>query len=88
MSLVLQFEASDPPLNTLTPQLVRALIQAAQDGCNVINLSYGGGVGWLRVTPTQILIDYLVSQGIHIVAATGNDGPEGEQRPSLSRSRS
>ncbi|ORY84131.1 peptidase S8/S53 domain-containing protein [Leucosporidium creatinivorum] len=57
--------------------LVKALLQAANDGCNVISISLGGGVGWLAVTPAQIVIDYLVGQGVHVIVATGNDGVEG-----------
>lgn len=58
---------------------MKALLQAANDGCNVISISLGGGVGWLAVTPAQIVIDYLVSQGIHVIVATGNDGVEGKE---------
>lgn len=62
---------------SLSLQVVEALLKAAADGVKVISISLGGSVGWLGVTAAQITIDYLVSQGINIVVAAGNDGSEG-----------
>ncbi|CEQ43168.1 SPOSA6832_05076, partial [Sporobolomyces salmonicolor] len=57
--------------------LVAGMMRAYHDGANVISMSLAGGVGWLDVTPSQILTEYLTAQGVHVLAANGNEGTEG-----------
>ena len=47
------------------------------DGVDIMSLSIAGGVGWLDISPSQILIEFLTAKGIHVVVASGNDGTEG-----------
>lgn len=52
---------------------------AVSEGVDVVSISIGGSVGWLDVTPTQVVIDYLTeTKGINVVVAMGNDGSEGQ----------
>ncbi|GAA5924678.1 hypothetical protein JCM10213_000413 [Rhodosporidiobolus nylandii] len=57
--------------------LVAAMMRAHHEGVNVVSMSIAGGVGWLDVTPSQIVVEYLSSQGVHVVAAGGNERTEG-----------
>jgi subtilisin family serine protease len=57
--------------------LVAALMRAYNDGVQIISMSIAGGVGWTDLTPSQILSEHLSSQGVHIVAAGGNEQTEG-----------
>lgn len=63
------------------PQIIAGMQRASDDGCNVISLSLGMGIGWLEATPSQILLDYLVNvEKRHIFNANGNEGSEGKYR--------
>ncbi|GAA5979678.1 hypothetical protein JCM5350_003809 [Sporobolomyces pararoseus] len=57
--------------------LVQALMRGYSDGVDIMSLSIAGGVGWLDISPSQILIEFLTAKGIHVVVASGNDGTEG-----------
>ncbi|GAA5820677.1 hypothetical protein JCM11251_003108 [Rhodosporidiobolus azoricus] len=57
--------------------IVAAMMRALQEGVQVISMSIAGGVGWLDLTPSQIMSEYLSSQGVHVVAAGGNERTEG-----------
>ncbi|KAG0338555.1 hypothetical protein BG004_007173 [Podila humilis] len=56
--------------------IMKALILAAQDGMQVINLSLGGPGGW-RQDREAHLADQLAKNGTIIVAAMGNEGQMG-----------
>ncbi|KDE09332.1 hypothetical protein, variant [Microbotryum lychnidis-dioicae p1A1 Lamole] len=57
--------------------ILSALLRAQSDGCQVINLSVFGSVGWSSVTPSEIVLDALVNAGIHVAVCAGNSGNEG-----------
>ncbi|GAA5902564.1 hypothetical protein JCM6882_009318 [Rhodosporidiobolus microsporus] len=57
--------------------IVAAMMRALQEGVQVISLSIAGGVGWLDLTPSQIMTEYLSSQGVHVIAGGGNERTEG-----------
>ncbi|KAF9320275.1 hypothetical protein BG003_006665 [Podila horticola] len=56
--------------------IMKALIKAAEDGMQVINLSLGGPGGW-RQDREAYLADQLSKNGTIIVAAMGNEGQMG-----------
>ncbi|KAF9336901.1 hypothetical protein BG006_007009 [Podila minutissima] len=56
--------------------IMKALLKAAEDGMQVINLSLGGPGGW-RQDREAYLADQLVKNGTIIVAAMGNEGQMG-----------
>jgi subtilisin family serine protease len=58
---------------TSTQLIVEAVDQAAKDGAKVVNLSLGGG---FTSASLSSLGQLLFSQGIELVAAIGNDGPD------------
>jgi subtilisin family serine protease len=58
---------------TSTQLIVEAMDQAAKDGAKVVNLSLGGG---FTSASLNSLGELLYSQGIELVAAIGNDGPD------------
>ena len=58
---------------TSTDLIVEALDQAAKDGAKVVNLSLGGG---FASEDLETVGQLLYSQGIELVAAIGNDGPD------------
>jgi minor extracellular serine protease Vpr len=69
--------------------IVKAMLRAAEDGMDVINLSLGGPGGWSQDREARV-ID-LISQkfGILVVAAAGNEGDLGAFQmgsPGVSRS--
>jgi len=53
------------------------MMRAVQDGVDVINVSLGSVVSWTNNSPTQIMAEYLASQGVAVVASAGNDRTEG-----------
>jgi hypothetical protein len=58
--------------------IAQAILQAVDDGANIINLSLGGA------QPSSLLeqaVNYAVEQGVIVVAATGNTGQEGVLYP-------
>ncbi|GAA5967711.1 hypothetical protein JCM11641_005742 [Rhodosporidiobolus odoratus] len=57
--------------------LVAGIMRAYKDGADVISMSIAGGVGWLDITPSQILAEYLGTQNVHVIAAGGNERTEG-----------
>ncbi|GAA5897987.1 hypothetical protein JCM8208_003218 [Rhodotorula glutinis] len=57
--------------------MVAAMMRALQDGADVINVSLGSVVSWTNNSPTQIMAEYLASQGVAVVASAGNDRTEG-----------
>ncbi|GAA6060985.1 hypothetical protein JCM10212_000671 [Sporobolomyces blumeae] len=57
--------------------LVQALMRGYRDNVNIMSLSIAGGIGWLDISPSQILIEFLTAKGINVVVAGGNDGTEG-----------
>ncbi|KAJ3139123.1 hypothetical protein HK101_003667, partial [Irineochytrium annulatum] len=56
---------------TDTAVILQAMEYAAEDGCNIINLSLGNGAGWFD-SPDSILADMLSLYGMIVVAAAGN----------------
>lgn len=54
------------------------------DNVNIMSLSIAGGIGWLDISPSQILIEFLTAKGIHVVVASGNDGTEGKHAVPMS----
>ncbi|KAG0077637.1 hypothetical protein BGZ92_001834 [Podila epicladia] len=56
--------------------IMKALLKAAEDGMQVINLSLGGPGGW-RQDREAHLADQLAKNGTVIVAAMGNEGQMG-----------
>ncbi|BGP48624.1 hypothetical protein JCM10450v2_004500 [Rhodotorula kratochvilovae] len=57
--------------------IIAGMMRALQDGVDVINISLGSVVSWLDNSPTQIVAEYLASQGVAVIAAAGNDRTEG-----------
>ncbi|GAA6050305.1 hypothetical protein JCM3770_002954 [Rhodotorula araucariae] len=57
--------------------IVAGMMRALADGVDVINISLGSVVSWLADSPTQIIAEYLATQGVAVVAAAGNDRTEG-----------
>ncbi|GAA5921646.1 hypothetical protein JCM3775_001744 [Rhodotorula graminis] len=57
--------------------MVAAMMRALHDGVDVINVSLGSVVSWTNNSPTQIMAEYLASQGVAVVASAGNDRTEG-----------
>lgn len=53
------------------------MMRAVQDDVDVINVSLGSVVSWINNSPTQIVAEYLATQGIAVVASAGNDRTEG-----------
>ncbi|KAI9227669.1 MAG: peptidase S8/S53 domain-containing protein [Piptocephalis tieghemiana] len=56
--------------------VMQALERAYADGMDIINLSFGVGSGWAS-SPESLMVSQLVSKGILVVAAVGNDGELG-----------
>lgn len=69
--------------------IIKALLRAAEDGMDVINLSLGGPGGWNQEREA-VVIDMLSKElGILVVAAAGNEGDMGAFEmgsPAVSRS--
>ncbi|SCV72222.1 BQ2448_4916 [Microbotryum intermedium] len=63
--------------NTGEDTIVEALLKAASDRADVINMSLGGPVGWLDGSPTQALVERLNAKGIVTMSAAGNEQAEG-----------
>ncbi|KAL0581765.1 hypothetical protein V5O48_000242 [Marasmius crinis-equi] len=62
-----------------TDAIVKALTQAHEDGCDVVNLSLGSPGGWAN-DPTdskQKVISKLAAKGMIVVVAAGNEGADG-----------
>ncbi|GAA6024587.1 hypothetical protein JCM11491_000291 [Sporobolomyces phaffii] len=57
--------------------LVQAMMRGYREKVDIMSLSIAGGVGWLDISPSQIIIEFLTAKGIHVVVASGNDGTEG-----------
>ncbi|KAJ2848664.1 hypothetical protein IWW36_003159, partial [Coemansia brasiliensis] len=58
--------------------IMQGMEAAHEDGCDIINLSLGGGGGWVE-DPTSVLSANIVKAGGIVVAAAGNDGDNGIQ---------
>jgi minor extracellular serine protease Vpr len=58
---------------TTTDLIVRALDRARSDGAQIVNLSLGGGLSSSSLNKMGYL---LYTQGIRLVAAAGNEGPD------------
>ncbi|KAJ2908004.1 hypothetical protein GGI21_003320, partial [Coemansia aciculifera] len=56
--------------------ILKALEAAHEDRMDVINMSFGGGSGWSE-DPLSVAASRLVSDGIVMVASTGNAGANG-----------
>ena len=61
--------------------VINAIRMAADDGCDVINISLGG---YEQDTAEQAAIDYAVGKGCIIVASAGNEGDDSVYRGKLS----
>lgn len=57
--------------------IIDALLRAASDGVNVINLSLGGAATFYEDSAMTPIIQSLISQGIVVVIAAGNSGEVG-----------
>jgi serine protease AprX len=55
--------------------LMAAVWEALTDGADIINISAGSDTLYDPEHPFSLLAEYVVGQGICIVAAAGNDGP-------------
>ncbi|RKO92857.1 peptidase S8/S53 domain-containing protein [Blyttiomyces helicus] len=66
---------------TSTQYILSALEQALQDKVDVINLSLGTPIPWAD-SPEAAAVSIVVSAGINVVAAVGNDGAFGLWRAS------
>ncbi|KAJ1872469.1 hypothetical protein LPJ55_003087 [Coemansia sp. RSA 990] len=65
-------------LNTDDSIIMQGMEEAHKDGCDIINLSLGGGGGWVE-DPTAVLATNIVEDGGIVIAAVGNDGDNGIQ---------
>lgn len=61
---------------TGTDIILAAMEMAFNDGMDIINMSLGGGSAY-KENPTAVLADKLVSFGMNVAGAAGNDGSEG-----------
>ncbi|KAF9546840.1 hypothetical protein EC957_009291 [Mortierella hygrophila] len=61
---------------TNTDVILAAMEMAFNDGMDIINMSLGGGSAY-KENPTAVLADKLVSFGMNVAGAAGNDGSEG-----------
>ncbi|GAA6041120.1 hypothetical protein JCM8097_004125 [Rhodosporidiobolus ruineniae] len=57
--------------------IVKGMMRALQDGAQVVSISIAGGQGWIDTSPSQVVADYLASQGVHVIMAAGNERTEG-----------
>jgi len=57
--------------------LVAAIMRAYEDGCDIISMSIVSGGGWLKASPSEVLIDELTAKGVVFSIAAGNDRAEG-----------
>ncbi|KAA1097592.1 hypothetical protein PGT21_012639 [Puccinia graminis f. sp. tritici] len=57
--------------------VMSALLMAVRDGADVISASIGGFGGWSKGDALSDLINNLVSKGVALVLAAGNEGDEG-----------
>ncbi len=59
----------------LTSWIIAGIEEAVANGADVINLSLGGGLNGDGSDPLSKAVDWAVQQGVVVVAAAGNDGP-------------
>ncbi|KAL7921384.1 peptidase S8/S53 domain-containing protein [Trichoderma austrokoningii] len=67
--------------------VIAAMVQAVQDGADVVSVSLVGGNRWELDSPFDGIVTQLVNSGVAVVAAIGNIGIEGlywPQNPGLS----
>lgn len=57
--------------------VMSAILMAVRDGADVISASIGGVGGWSKGDVLSALVTKIVSQGIALVMAAGNEGSEG-----------
>ncbi len=60
----------------LTSWIIAGIEEAVANGADVINLSLGGGLNGDGSDPLSKAVDWAVQQGVVVVAAAGNDGPD------------
>ncbi|KAI8833892.1 peptidase S8/S53 domain-containing protein [Chytridium lagenaria] len=58
--------------NTDTATIISAIERAVNDGCDILNLSLGGGAAWYDTADSE-LVDTLAERGIVMVASAGNE---------------
>ncbi|KAI7908050.1 peptidase S8/S53 domain-containing protein [Cokeromyces recurvatus] len=56
--------------------VIKALINAYETGCDIINLSLGSSSNWAD-TPMSLVANRISDEGVIVIAAAGNDGQEG-----------
>ncbi|KAI8346439.1 peptidase S8/S53 domain-containing protein [Mortierella sp. GBAus27b] len=56
--------------------ILAAMELAFNDGMDLVNMSLGGGSAY-KYNPTAVLSEKLISHGMAVVAAAGNDGSQG-----------
>jgi len=56
--------------------IIAGIEEAVANGADVINLSLGGGLNGDGSDPLSRAVDWAVQQGVVVVAAAGNDGPD------------
>ncbi len=56
--------------------IIAGIEAAVENGADVINLSLGGGLNGDGSDPLSMAVDWAVDQGVVVVAAAGNDGPD------------
>ncbi|KAH8900461.1 subtilisin-like protein, partial [Thozetella sp. PMI_491] len=65
-----------------TDDIIAALDMALSDGVDLVSMSLGVAVPWQGSDPFQAATSALVSAGIAVIAAAGNDGADGFFYPS------
>ncbi|MFL0246865.1 S8 family serine peptidase [Candidatus Clostridium stratigraminis] len=72
---IMPYKVADPSGNIYSDEVISAIMMAADNGCDVINLSLGS----YEIDPAeQYAIDYAYSKGCIVVAAAGNQGAPGD----------
>ncbi|KAJ3108054.1 hypothetical protein HDU97_002289 [Phlyctochytrium planicorne] len=62
--------------NTDTATILSAIDRAVTDGCDVMNLSLGGGAAWYDTQDAE-LVEMLAEKGLVMVASAGNENDLG-----------
>ncbi|KAI9270392.1 peptidase S8/S53 domain-containing protein [Phascolomyces articulosus] len=62
--------------STSNDLVIKAMIMAYEEGCNVINLSLGGVNSWPE-DPSAVVADRIAKKNVTMVIAAGNEGAKG-----------
>ncbi|WP_440897935.1 S8 family serine peptidase [Amphibacillus sp. Q70] len=72
---IYSYRALGPGGSGTSVQVIAALEKAVNDGMDIINLSLGNHVNGPDY-PTSVAVDRAIDQGVSIVIANGNEGPD------------